>query len=72
MNANTLTPDLLHKVDAYRRVANYLSVDRIYLYDHPLLKRPPPLVDVRHMLLGPQGAEGSTVRAGGCAAAGRG
>jgi phosphoketolase len=38
--AHTLTPDLLHKMDAYWRAANYLSVGQIYLYDNPLLKRP--------------------------------
>ena len=36
-NAKTLTPELLHKIDAYWRAANYLSVGQIYLYDNPLL-----------------------------------
>jgi phosphoketolase len=35
--ANTLTPDLLHRIDAYWRAAKYLSVGQIYLYDNPLL-----------------------------------
>ena len=52
MNTNTLSPDLLHKIDAYWRAANYLSVGQIYLYDNPLLKRPLTLADVKHMLLG--------------------
>jgi len=52
MNANTLTPDLLHKLDAYWRAANYLSVGQIYLYDNPLLKRPLTVADVKRMLLG--------------------
>ena len=52
MSANTLTPELLHKMDAYWRAANYLSVGQIYLYDNPLLKRPLTLADVKHMLLG--------------------
>ena len=47
-----LSPDLLHKMDAYWRAANYLSVGQIYLYDNPLLKRPLTLADVKHMLLG--------------------
>jgi xylulose-5-phosphate/fructose-6-phosphate phosphoketolase len=51
-NARTLTPELLHKIDAYWRAANYLSVGQIYLYDNPLLKRPLTLADVKHMLLG--------------------
>ncbi len=49
---NTLTPELLNKIDAYWRAANYLSVGQIYLYDNPLLKRPLALTDVKHMLLG--------------------
>src|SRR5271166_4888460 len=52
MKTNTLTPELLHKMDAYWRAANYLSVGQIYLYDNPLLKRPLALTDVKHLLLG--------------------
>src|SRR5271165_818730 len=48
----TLTPDLLNRLDAYWRAANYLSVGQIYLYDNPLLKRALALTDVKHMLLG--------------------
>src|SRR5271154_3905808 len=51
-NAKTLAPDLLQKINAYWRAANYLSVGQIYLYDNPLLKRPLTLADVKHMLLG--------------------
>jgi len=32
-----LSPDLLRKMNAYWRAANYLSVGQIYLYDNPLL-----------------------------------
>src|SRR5580658_8230407 len=49
---NPLTPELLGRMDAYWRAANYLSVGQIYLYDNPLLKRPLALTDVKHMLLG--------------------
>jgi xylulose-5-phosphate/fructose-6-phosphate phosphoketolase len=35
-----LSPDLLAKMDAYWRAANYLSVGQIYLQDNPLLERP--------------------------------
>ncbi len=35
-----LSPDLLNKMDAYWRAANYLSVGQIYLKDNPLLERP--------------------------------
>ena len=51
-NTNTLTPELLHKMDAYWRAANYLSVGQIYLFDNPLLKRPLAPTDIKHMLLG--------------------
>lgn len=52
MKEKTLSPELFHKMDAYWRAANYLSVGQIYLYDNPLLKRPLTLADVKHMLLG--------------------
>ena len=34
-----LSPELLCKMDAYWRAANYLSVGQIYLLDNPLLKK---------------------------------
>src|SRR5471032_2456401 len=52
MKTNTLSPELLFKMDAYWRAANYLSVGQIYLYDNPLLERPLALGDIKHMLLG--------------------
>src|ERR1017187_5755269 len=52
MKTDTLTPELLHKMDAYWRAANYLAGGPIYFYDNPLLKRPLTLADVKHMLLG--------------------
>jgi xylulose-5-phosphate/fructose-6-phosphate phosphoketolase len=52
MKPNSLTPNLLHKIDAYWRAANYLSVGQIFLADNPLLKRPLALTDIKHMLLG--------------------
>ena len=36
MTNGTLTPELLHKINAYWRAANYVSVGQIYLYDNPL------------------------------------
>ncbi|HEV7671745.1 MAG TPA: phosphoketolase family protein [Thermoanaerobaculia bacterium] len=45
-------PDLLAKMDAYWRAANYLSVGQIYLRDNPLLRRPLALADVKRMLIG--------------------
>src|SRR5580704_11289632 len=47
-----LSPDLLRKIDAYWRAANYLSVGQIYLYDNPLLKEPLALKHVKPRLLG--------------------
>jgi xylulose-5-phosphate/fructose-6-phosphate phosphoketolase len=47
-----VTPDLLRKMDAYWRAANYLSVGQIYLYDNPLLKQPLELKHVKARLLG--------------------
>ncbi len=47
-----LSPDLLYKIDAYWRAANYLSVGQIYLYDNPLLRRPLAATDIKRMLLG--------------------
>jgi xylulose-5-phosphate/fructose-6-phosphate phosphoketolase len=47
-----VSPELLHKIDAYWRAANYLSVGQIYLFDNPLLKRPLTLADIKPMLLG--------------------
>ena len=35
---NPLSPELLRKINAYWRAANYLSVGQIYLYDNPLLE----------------------------------
>lgn len=52
MKTKTLSEDLLQKINAYWRAANYLSVGQIYLYDNPLLRRPLKLSDVKRMLLG--------------------
>ena len=48
----TLSLELLARMDAYWRAANYLSVGQIYLCDNPLQKRPLVQDDVKHMLLG--------------------
>jgi len=48
----TLTPDLLHKIDAFWRAANYLSVGQIYLYDNPMLKEPLKLSHVKPLVVG--------------------
>src|SRR5260221_1693193 len=47
-----LSADLLQKMDAYWRAANYLSVGQIYLYHNPLLRRPLQREDIKPRLLG--------------------
>ncbi|WP_230854880.1 phosphoketolase family protein [Arthrobacter terrae] len=48
----TLSAEMLHRMDAYWRAANYLSVGQIYLYDNPLLKRSLALTDVKPLVVG--------------------
>jgi xylulose-5-phosphate/fructose-6-phosphate phosphoketolase len=52
MIENPLSPEQLHKTDAYWRAANYLSVGQIYLYDNPLLKEPLLLSHVKPLVVG--------------------
>ena len=49
---NPLSMDLLSKMNAYWRAANYLSVGQLYLRDNPLLRKPLKLSHVKSMLLG--------------------
>ena len=51
MISSTLSPDMLRKVNAYWRAANYVSVGQIYLYDNPLLKRPLEITDVKPLVV---------------------
>lgn len=51
-NARVLSPELLHKIDAYWRAANYLSVGQLYLYDNPLLKEPLKMSHVKPLVVG--------------------
>ncbi|MEO8277543.1 MAG: phosphoketolase family protein [Thermoanaerobaculia bacterium] len=46
------TPELLTRLDAYWRAANYLSVGQIYLFDNPLLREPLRAEHVKRRLLG--------------------
>ncbi len=50
--SNPLSAELLEKMDAYWRAANYLSVGQIYLQDNPLLETPLTLSDIKPRLLG--------------------
>ncbi|WGV28040.1 phosphoketolase family protein [Halotia branconii] len=47
-----LKDEELHKMNAYWRAANYLSVGQIYLLDNPLLQEPLKLEHVKPRLLG--------------------
>ncbi len=55
MDQSARTPldaDLLRRMNAYWRAANYLSVGQIYLYDNPLLTKPLRREHVKPRLLG--------------------
>jgi len=47
-----LTAELLERMNAYWRAANYLSIGQIYLYDNPLLRKPLTAQHVKPRLLG--------------------
>lgn len=49
---DALSPDLLRRMHAWWRAANYLSVGQIYLQDNPLLDVPLTLDHVKRRLLG--------------------
>ncbi len=44
--------ELMDRIDAYWRAANYLSVGQIYLYDNPLLREPLKPEHIKPRLLG--------------------
>jgi xylulose-5-phosphate/fructose-6-phosphate phosphoketolase len=52
LTVQTLSPELLEKMHAYWRAANYLSVGQIYLFDNPLLKEPLTIEHIKPRLLG--------------------
>jgi xylulose-5-phosphate/fructose-6-phosphate phosphoketolase len=47
-----LAPELLQRMDAYWRAANYLTVGQIYLYDNPLLREKLTPQHIKPRLLG--------------------
>ncbi|HKP64888.1 MAG TPA: phosphoketolase family protein [Polyangiales bacterium] len=49
---SSLSPELLRKMHAYWRAANYLSVGQIYLLANPLLREPLRLEHIKPRLLG--------------------
>src|SRR3954465_1996908 len=48
----TIAPEMLARIDAYWRAANYLSVGQIYLLDNPLLREPLRPEHIKPRLLG--------------------
>ena len=52
MTMKSLSPDLLEKMHAYWRAANYLSVGQLYLHENPLLKKPLELAHVKPVVVG--------------------
>ena len=52
MKTNPLSPEMLQRMNAYWRAANYLSAGQIYLYDNPLLKKPLRLEHIKPRLMG--------------------
>ena len=50
--ASPLSDDLLRRIDAYWRAANYVSVGQIYLMDNPLLREPLKVEHTKPRLLG--------------------
>src|SRR5438128_2719882 len=51
-SAAGISPELLQRMDAYWRAANYLSVGQIYLLDNPLLREPLKREHIKPRLLG--------------------
>ena len=49
---NPLSPELLQKMDAWWRAANYLNIGQIYLLANPLLKEPLKSEHIKPRLLG--------------------
>jgi len=47
-----LSPELLNKMNAYWRAANYLSVGQMYLHQNPLLRESLKPENIKNMLLG--------------------
>jgi xylulose-5-phosphate/fructose-6-phosphate phosphoketolase len=52
VSGTPLSPELLRRMHAWWRAANYLSVGQIYLYDNPLLKKKLQAAHVKPRLLG--------------------
>jgi xylulose-5-phosphate/fructose-6-phosphate phosphoketolase len=47
-----LSREMLRRINAYWRAANYLAVGQIYLYDNPLLKEPLTIDHIKPLVVG--------------------
>jgi xylulose-5-phosphate/fructose-6-phosphate phosphoketolase len=56
VQGNPLSPEELHKMQAYWRASNYLAVGMIYLRDNPLLREPLKPEHIKQRLLGHWGS----------------
>jgi len=52
MTTDTLSHELLYKIDAYWRAANYLAVGQLYLYDNPMLREPLAMSHIKPLVVG--------------------
>ena len=52
MTTDTLSPDLLRRMHAYWRAANYLSVGQLYLCNNPLLQQPLTMDHIKPLVVG--------------------
>ena len=57
MSNRTLTAEMLAKVDAYWRAANYLCVGQLYLWANPLLREPLKAAHIKPRFLGHWGTD---------------
>jgi xylulose-5-phosphate/fructose-6-phosphate phosphoketolase len=55
--SDPLSPEMLKKIDAYWRAANYVGIGQIYLRDNPLLREPLRTEHIKPRLLGHWGTQ---------------
>ena len=63
-SSHPLGDEELHRINAWWRACNYLSVGMIYLRGNPLLKEPLGIEHVKHRLLGHWRQSGTVLRLG--------
>ena len=56
-----LNQEMLDKIDAYWRAANYLSAGQLYLLDNPLLREPLTMDQIKKKIVGHWGTVSSNV-----------